>query len=921
MVMADGPRHLQRGPVRVGFYDIEGTLGKGNFAVVKLGRHRITKTEVAIKIIDKSQLDAVNLEKIYREVQIMKMLDHPHIIKLYQVMETKNMLYLVTEYAKNGEIFDYLANHGRLNESEARRKFWQILSAVDYCHGRKIVHRDLKAENLLLDNNMNIKIADFGFGNFFKSGELLATWCGSPPYAAPEVFEGQQYEGPQLDIWSMGVVLYVLVCGALPFDGPTLPILRQRVLEGRFRIPYFMSEDCEHLIRRMLVLDPSKRLTIAQIKEHKWMLIEVPVQRPVLYSQGQENEPSIGEFNEQVLRLMHSLGIDQQKTIESLQNKSYNHFAAIYYLLVERLKSHRSSFPVEQRLDARQRRPSTIAEQTVAKAQTVGFPVTTHSPNMRLMRSTLLPQASNVEAFSFPASGCQAEAAFMEEECVDTPKVNGCLLDPVPPVLVKKGCQSLPSNMMETSIDEGLEAEGEAEEDPGQAFDAFQSARSGQRRHTLSEVTNQLFVVPGSGKIFSMSDNPSLDSVDSEYDMGSVQRDLNFLEDNPSLKDIMLANQPSPRMTSPFISLRPANPAMQALSSQKREAHNRSPVSFREGRRASDTSLTQGIVAFRQHLQNLARTKGILELNKVQLLYEQIGSEAEPNLASAAPQLQDLASSCPQEEVSQQQKSVSALPTGVHPQLSQRQSLEAQYLQHRLQKPSLLSKAQNTCQLYCKEPPRSLEQQLQEHRLQQKRLFLQKQSQLQAYFNQMQIAESSYPQPSQQLPLAHQETPSPSQQPPPFSLAQPLSPVLEPASEQMQYSPFLSQYQEMQLQPLPSSPSPQAHLQQQQPPPPPPPPPPPQQSGAAPAPLQFSYQTCELPGAVSPEPDYPAPCQYPVDGAQQSAAAAPDCPRSSGLQEAPSSYDPLALSEFPGLFDCEMLEAVDPQHSGYVLVN
>ncbi|XP_045338711.1 serine/threonine-protein kinase SIK2 isoform X2 [Leopardus geoffroyi] len=868
MVMADGPKHLQRGPVRVGFYDIEGTLGKGNFAVVKLGRHRITKTEVAIKIIDKSQLDAVNLEKIYREVQIMKMLDHPHIIKLYQVMETKNMLYLVTEYAKNGEIFDYLANHGRLNESEARRKFWQILSAVDYCHGRKIVHRDLKAENLLLDSNMNIKLADFGFGNFFKSGELLATWCGSPPYAAPEVFEGQQYEGPQLDIWSMGVVLYVLVCGALPFDGPTLPILRQRVLEGRFRIPYFMSEDCEHLIRRMLVLDPSKRLTIAQIKEHKWMLVEVPVQRPVLYPQGQENEPSIGEFNEQVLRLMHSLGIDQQKTIESLQNKSYNHFAAIYYLLVERLKSHRSSFPVEQRLDARQRRPSTVAEQTVAK-------------------------------------------------------VNGCLLDPVPPVLVRKGCQSLPSNMMETSIDEGLETEGEAEEDPSQAFDAFQSTRGGQRRHTLSEVTNQLVVVPGSGKIFSMSDNPSLDSVDSEYEMGSVQRDLNFLEDNPSLKDIMLANQPSPRMTSPFISLRPANPAMQALSSQKREAHNRSPVSFREGRRASDTSLTQGIVAFRQHLQNLARTKGILELNKVQLLYEQLGPEADQDLAPAAPQLQDLAGACPQEEVSQQQKTVSTVPSSVRPQLSPRQSLEAQYLQHRLQKPSLLSKAQNTCQLYCKEAPRSLEQQLQEHRLHQKRLFLQKQSQLQAYFNQMQIAESPFPQ-----PLPRQEASAQAPPPPPFGLAQPLSPVLEPAPEQMQYSPFLGhQYEDLRLQPLPSSPGPRApalpvHLQQQQQQqPPPPPPPPPPQAGAAPAPLRFPYQTCELPGAASPEPDYPPPCQYPMDGAAQSGLPAQDCPRSSGLQEATSSYDPLALAEFPGLFDCEMLEAVDPQHGGYVLVN
>ncbi|XP_012864941.1 PREDICTED: serine/threonine-protein kinase SIK2 [Dipodomys ordii] len=922
MVMADGPRHLQRGPVRVGFYDIEGTLGKGNFAVVKLGRHRITKTETIglVKMVIAAFAPLAGLS-LYLGLNVMMSVIAmtQSLQRLNLVMETKSMLYLVTEYAKNGEIFDYLANHGRLNESEARRKFWQILSAVDYCHGRKIVHRDLKAENLLLDNNMNIKIADFGFGNFFKSGELLATWCGSPPYAAPEVFEGQQYEGPQLDIWSMGVVLYVLVCGALPFDGPTLPILRQRVLEGRFRIPYFMSEDCEHLIRRMLVLDPSKRLTIAQIKEHKWMLIEVPIQRPILYPQEQENEPSIGEYNEQVLRLMHSLGIDQQKTIESLQNKSYNHFAAIYFLLVERLKSHRSSFPVEQRLDGRQRRPSSIAEQTVAKAQTVGLPVAMHSPNVRLLRSTPLPQASNVEAFSFPASGCQAEAAFMEEECVDTPKVNGCLLDPVPPVLVRKGCQSLPSNMMETSIDEGLETEGEAEEDPSHAFEAFQATRSGQRRHTLSEVTNPLVVMPGPGKLFSMSDNPSLDSVDSEYDMGCAQRDLNFLEDNPSLKDIMLANQPSPRMTSPFVSLRPTNPAMQALSSQKREAHNRSPVSFREGRRASDTSLTQGIVAFRQHLQNLARTKGILELNKVQLLYEQMGSDAGPRLAPAASQLQDLAS-CPPEEVSQQQESVSTLPAGVHPQLSPRQSLESQYLQHRLQKPSLLSKAQNTCQLYCKEPPRSLEQQLQEHRLQQKRLFLQKQSQLQAYFNQMQIAESSYPPPSQ--PLPHQETPAPPQQPPPFSLSQPLSPVLEPSSEQMQYSPFLSQYQEMQLQPLPSAPGPRAlpplptQLQQPQQPPLPPPPPPPQQPGAAPAPLQFSYQTCELPSATSSAPDYPTPCQYPVDGAQQSGLSGPDCPRSSGLQDAPSSYDPLALSDLPGLFDCEMLDAVDPQHNG-----
>uniref|UniRef100_A0A8D2E187 non-specific serine/threonine protein kinase n=1 Tax=Sciurus vulgaris TaxID=55149 RepID=A0A8D2E187_SCIVU len=136
-------------PLRVGFYDVERTLGKGNFAVVKLARHRVTKTQV----------HSSNLEKIYREVQLMKLLNHPHIIKLYQVMETKDMLYIVTEFAKNGEMFDYLTSNGHLSENEARKKFWQILSAVEYCHNHHIVHRDLKTENLLLDSNMDIKLA------------------------------------------------------------------------------------------------------------------------------------------------------------------------------------------------------------------------------------------------------------------------------------------------------------------------------------------------------------------------------------------------------------------------------------------------------------------------------------------------------------------------------------------------------------------------------------------------------------------------------------------------------------------------------------------------------------------------------------------------------------------------------------------
>ncbi|MEQ2191190.1 Serine/threonine-protein kinase sik2, partial [Xenoophorus captivus] len=298
------------------------------------------------------------------EVQIMKLLNHPHIIKLYQVcvlsylhllrfcmwsnstcadywkasrfrvsllksgtlsefvMETKDMLYIVTEYAKNGEMFDHLTSNGRMSEDEARKKFWQILTAVDYCHRHHIVHRDLKTENLLLDANMNIKLADFGFGNFYKAGEPLSTWCGSPPYAAPEVFEGKEYEGPQLDIWSLGVVLYVLVCGSLPFDASSLPALRQRVTEGRFRIPFFMSQDCENLIRKMLVVDPAKRISIAQIKQHRWMLADPSAARQTLSHSLTEYNSNLGDYSEPVLGIMNTLGIDRQRTIEVIMESS-----------------------------------------------------------------------------------------------------------------------------------------------------------------------------------------------------------------------------------------------------------------------------------------------------------------------------------------------------------------------------------------------------------------------------------------------------------------------------------------------------------------------------------------------------------------------------------------------------------------------
>uniref|UniRef100_A0A914HJN5 non-specific serine/threonine protein kinase n=1 Tax=Globodera rostochiensis TaxID=31243 RepID=A0A914HJN5_GLORO len=255
----------------VGKYKLLKTIGKGNFAKVKLAKHVPTGMEVAIKIIDKTALNQSSLQKLFREVRIMKQLDHPNIVKLYQVIENETTLFLVMEYASGGELFDYLVAHGRMKEKEARAKFRQIVSAVQYLHSKNVIHRDLKAENLLLDADMNIKIADFGFSNTFSPGNKLDTFCGSPPYAAPELFQGKKYDGPEVDVWSLGVILYTLVSGSLPFDGQNLKELRERVLRGKYRVPFYMSTDCENLLKKFLVLNPVRRGTLEMIMRDKWM--------------------------------------------------------------------------------------------------------------------------------------------------------------------------------------------------------------------------------------------------------------------------------------------------------------------------------------------------------------------------------------------------------------------------------------------------------------------------------------------------------------------------------------------------------------------------------------------------------------------------------------------------------------------------
>uniref|UniRef100_A0A673TA97 Serine/threonine-protein kinase SIK3 n=1 Tax=Suricata suricatta TaxID=37032 RepID=A0A673TA97_SURSU len=302
----------------IGNYRLQKTIGKGNFAKVKLARHVLTGREVAVKIIDKTQLNPTSLQKVFNYFNI----------KLFEVIETEKTLYLVMEYASGGEVFDYLVAHGRMKEKEARAKFRQIVSAVQYCHQKCIVHRDLKAENLLLDADMNIKIADFGFSNEFTVGNKLDTFCGSPPYAAPELFQGKKYDGPEVDVWSLGVILYTLVSGSLPFDGQNLKELRERVLRGKYRIPFYMSTDCENLLKKLLVLNPIKRGSLEQIMKDRWMNVGHEEEELKPYT---EPEPDFNDTKR--IDIMVTMGFVRDEINDALINQKYDEVMATYILL------------------------------------------------------------------------------------------------------------------------------------------------------------------------------------------------------------------------------------------------------------------------------------------------------------------------------------------------------------------------------------------------------------------------------------------------------------------------------------------------------------------------------------------------------------------------------------------------------------
>ncbi|XP_017555887.1 SNF-related serine/threonine-protein kinase [Pygocentrus nattereri] len=335
-----------------GLYDLDKTLGRGHFAVVKLARHVFTGEKVAVKVIDKTKLDTVATGHLFQEVRCMKLVQHPNIVRLYEVIDTQTKLYLILELGDGGDMFDYIMKHEEgLNEELAKKYFAQIVHAISYCHRLHVVHRDLKPENVVFFEKQGlVKLTDFGFSNKFQPGKKLTTSCGSLAYSAPEILLGDEYDAPAVDIWSLGVILFMLVCGQPPFqeanDSETLTM----IMDCKYTVPTHVSNACKDLINRMLQRDPKHRASLEEIESHAWLQGVDPspatkFSTPLVSHKNLSEE----EHNSIIQRMVLGDIADRETIVEALETNKYNHITATYFLLAERILREKQEKEVQPR--------------------------------------------------------------------------------------------------------------------------------------------------------------------------------------------------------------------------------------------------------------------------------------------------------------------------------------------------------------------------------------------------------------------------------------------------------------------------------------------------------------------------------------------------------------------------------------------
>lgn len=361
-----------------GLYDLQETLGCGHFAVVKVARHVFTGERVAVKVIDKTKLDEISRAHLVKEVRCMKLVQHPNVVRLYEVIDTQTKLYLVQELGDGGDMYEYIMNHEQgLSEDKARHYFQQIVLAIDYCHKLHIVHRDLKLENVIFFKSLDVaKLTDFGLSNKFSPGQKLDTSCGSLAYSAPEVLLGDSYDAPAVDVWSLGVILFMLVCGRAPFyeanDSETLI----NIMDVRYSVSEHVSQACQSLIEKMLVREPCHRCSMESIMEDCWFQGGHPPVLPTPVPLVTEL-PLTPEEHNYVVEIIETGKIaNREKVKKSLEENAYDHIAATYYLLAEQLlrrlkSSHNSRMVPVRRIDTRRSLPENKRQEPEASSPDV----------------------------------------------------------------------------------------------------------------------------------------------------------------------------------------------------------------------------------------------------------------------------------------------------------------------------------------------------------------------------------------------------------------------------------------------------------------------------------------------------------------------------------------------------------------------